>query len=63
MFWGELNKKKKKKQNSLEYVRSNINNHGKNKRELLNTETLPGNFKKSNKNSGWEYIVNHAMPS
>lgn len=36
MAFGEIQK-------SLESVRSNTNNHGKNKRELLNTTTLPGN--------------------
>lgn len=35
-------------QKSLESVMSNINNHGKNRREFLNTKTLPGNIKTRN---------------
>lgn len=39
-FWGNTK--------SLESVRSNINNYRKNKRELLNTKTSPGNAETRN---------------
>lgn len=41
MVFGEIQK-------SLESVRSNTNNHGKNKREFWNTTTLPSNVKSRN---------------